>query len=113
MPAFTPDEEAKDVAVKTLRQTEAASYHVVRLRKAEVPHTHDHSELSVTVLSGEVRMHLADRVIPVRPGDVIDIPKGTPHWAENAGQEPAFAHAVFSPALRPDDRRPVSGSPAP
>lgn len=105
LPTFTAEEEAKDVAVKLLRRTEQASYHIVRLRRAEPPHTHEHSELSVTVLSGSVRMHLGDQVLPLGPGDIVDIPRGSPHFAENVGTEPAYAHAVFSPALRPDDRR--------
>src|ERR1041385_5494798 len=80
---WTDVELGKDVALRTVRQTDAASYHVVRLFKAEKPHVHDRSDLSVFVLSGSVNMHFADRVVPVGPGDVVAVPQGAAHWAEN------------------------------
>jgi mannose-6-phosphate isomerase-like protein (cupin superfamily) len=109
LPAVTwSDEElGKDVAIKTVRQSDGASHHVVRLLKAEKPHVHDRSDLVVIVLSGSVRMHFGDRVVPVGPGQIIDIPKGEPHWAENASAEPSFAYVVFAPAFDGKDRRPV------
>jgi mannose-6-phosphate isomerase-like protein (cupin superfamily) len=104
---WTDEELGKDVAIKTVRQSDGASHHVVRLLKAEKPHAHDRSDLTVVVLSGSVNMHLAGRVVPVGPGQIIDIPKGVPHWAENATVEPAFAYVVFAPAFDGKDRRPV------
>lgn len=104
---WTDEELAKDVALRTVRQTDAASYHVVRLLRAEKPHAHDRSDLTVFVLSGAVNMHLGTRVIPVGPGQVIDIPKGVPHWAENTSADPSFAFVVFAPAFDGKDRRPV------
>ena len=104
---WTDEELGKDVAIRTVRQTDAASYHVVRLLKAEKPHVHDRSDLSVFVLSGSVNMHLGSRVVPVGPGQVIDVPKGVSHWAENASSQPSFAYVVFAPAFDGKDRRPV------
>src|SRR5436190_1509461 len=104
---WTDEELGKDVALRTVRETDAASYHVVRLLKAEKPHVHDRSDLSVFVLSGSVNMHLGSRVVPVRPGQVIDVPKGVSHWAENASSEPSFAYVIFAPAFDGKDRRPV------
>lgn len=112
--AWTDEELGKDVAIKTVRQTDAASYHVVRLLKAEKPHVHDRSDLTVFVLSGSVNMHFVGRVVPVGPGQVIDVPKGAFHWAENASAEPSFAYVVFTPAFDGKDRRFVndpSGAP--
>src|ERR1041385_1298084 len=102
---WSDEERAKDVALKTLRQTDAASYHVVRLLRAEKPHVHDRSDLSVFVLSGAVNMHFADRVVPVGPGDVVAVPQGAAHWAENVSPEPSFAYVVFTPAFDGKDRR--------
>lgn len=104
-PEWSAEEQGKEVALKTLRGAGDSSHHLVRLAKAEKPHVHDRSDLAVFVLSGPVRMHLGDRVFPVGPGDVVDIPKGTPHWAENAGDGPSFAYVVFSPAFDGKDRR--------
>ena len=104
---WTDDELSKDVALHTVRQTDAASYHVVRLLRAEKPHVHDRSDLTVYVLSGAVNMHIGGRVVAVAPGDVIDVPKGVAHWAENASQGPSYAYVVFAPAFDGKDRRPV------
>jgi len=104
---WTDEELGKDVAIKTVRQSDGASYHVVRLLKAEKPHVHDRSDLVVVVLSGSVKMHFGDRVVAVSPGQVIDIPKGAPHWAENVATGPSFAYVVFAPAFDGKDRRPV------
>jgi len=114
-PVTWSDEElAKDVALKTVRQTEGASYHVVRLLRAERPHAHDRSDLSVFVLSGAVNMHIAGRIVPLAAGDVVEVPKGVPHWAENASSGASMAYVVFVPAFDGKDRRPVEEStPAP
>jgi len=111
--AWTDEELGKDVAVKTVRQADGASYHIVRLLKAERPHVHDRSDLVVVVLSGSVKMHFGDRVVPVGPGQIIDIPKGAPHWAENVSPEPSFAYVVFAPAFDGKDRRPVDDPKSP
>jgi mannose-6-phosphate isomerase-like protein (cupin superfamily) len=50
-------------------------------------------------------MHLADRVIDVGPGDVIDVPRGVVHWAENVGDGASEAYAVFAPPFDGKDRR--------
>lgn len=105
--AWTDEELSKDIALRTLRQTDAASYHVVRLLRAEKPHAHDRSDLSVFVLSGAVNMHIAGRVVPLASGDVVDIPRGVPHWAENASPTASTAYVVFAPAFDGKDRRPV------
>jgi mannose-6-phosphate isomerase-like protein (cupin superfamily) len=104
---WTAEELGKDVAIKTVRQSDGVSLHIVRLLKAEKPHVHDRSDLVVVVLSGSVKMHFGDRVVPVGPGQIIDIPKGAPHWAENVSPEPSFAYVVFAPAFDGKDRRPV------
>lgn len=104
---WTEDELGKDVAIKTVRQSEGASYHLVRLLKAEKPHVHDRSDLAVFVLSGSVKMHFPGRVVPVSQGQAIDVPRGVAHWAENASSEPSFAYVIFAPAFDGKDRRPV------
>jgi mannose-6-phosphate isomerase-like protein (cupin superfamily) len=94
-------EQQKDVAVRTLHVSDTASVHLVRLARAEKPHVHEDSDLAVFVLRGSVHMHFGERVIPVVAGDVIEIPRGASHWAENAGDSPSEAYVVFSPPSKP------------
>lgn len=106
---WTAEESAKEIAVRSVRTTETASYHVIRLAGAEKPHRHLVSDLTVTVLRGQVRMHLGDQVEVVNAGQVIDVPRGTPHYAENIDREPSEAYVVFSPPFAPTDNHPIVG----
>ena len=40
------------------------------------------------VLRGRAKIGIADAVVEVKPGDVLYIPAGTPHWYEVQGGEP-------------------------
>lgn len=105
---WTADEAARDVAIRTLGKTDAASSHAVRLLGAEKPHVHDRSDLFVFVLRGRVRMHLGDRVLDVFPGDAVEIPRGVVHWAENTARGASEAYVVFAPPFDGKDRRLVA-----
>lgn len=37
------------------------------------------------VLSGRAKVGIEDKVYEVKPGDVVFIPEGVPHWYENVG----------------------------
>ncbi len=102
-----PSDPSQEVAVMHLRRSDVSSHHFIMLRGAEEPHVHDRSDLTVFVLRGAVVMHFEDRTVEVGPGEVIDIPMGAFHWAENVADEPSLAYAVYSPAFDGKDRRPV------
>lgn len=102
---WTEQERAKNIAVRTLRRTHEASFHLVRLVTTEEPHVHERSDLTVFVLSGRVRIHLADRVTTVGPGDVIWIPRHIVHWAENLHPKASEAYAISSPPLDHDNHK--------
>ncbi len=86
-----PTSRDKEVVVQHLRRDAASSHHFVNLVGSEKPHVHDRSDLTVFILRGSVRMHFEDRVVDVQPGDVVDIPMGAFHWAENTAKEPSLA----------------------
>jgi mannose-6-phosphate isomerase-like protein (cupin superfamily) len=111
--SWSEEEKTRDVAVRPLWRTQEASGHAVRLRTAEKPHVHDHHDLVVFVMKGEARLHFADRSVDVKAGDVIEIPRGTLHWAENTGRGPGEAYALYTPAFDGQDIRPVDVSEAP
>jgi len=92
-------ESKSDIAIRKLRETADASFQIVRLNTAEKPHVHQHHDLTVFVLRGKALMHLDEKHIPVRAGDVIDIPRGVPHWVENKSRSPSEVYAIFTPAF--------------
>jgi quercetin dioxygenase-like cupin family protein len=77
--ALKPDTTFENVLVRRLFSNEEASGFVIWV-KQEVPlHKHlNHSE-TVSILGGRGRMRLGEETITVRRGDIIFIPKGTPH----------------------------------
>ncbi len=105
--AWTPEELAKPIAVRRLRATAEVSVNLVRVKDAEKPHSHQTHDVVVTMLSGGGVLHLGERAIPVKPGDVMEIPRATVHWIENTDPAGSEAYAVFSPPYDGTDNIPV------
>jgi len=105
---WTPEELAKETTVRTLKVTQQASYHLLRTTKSELPHVHDHNDLTVVLLSGKGTMHLGDRAVTLRRGDVLLIPQGVVHWLE---LESSFgeAYLVSIPPRGENFRRMITG----
>ena len=70
---------------------------------APPPHQHPEQDERFTVLDGEmtIRMDGEERVL--RAGDVLDVPRGTPHTMLNAGSGPAHMRWETTPAGRTED----------
>jgi mannose-6-phosphate isomerase-like protein (cupin superfamily) len=86
---------------------ESSSVHLVQIRDREKPHVHARYDLTVVVAEGRGRLWLAGEELPMRAGDAVFIPRGTPHFFVNEGTEPAAAIVVFSPAFNGPDSQPV------
>jgi mannose-6-phosphate isomerase-like protein (cupin superfamily) len=112
-PAWTAQELAKPIAVRRLRATPETSVSLIRLAGAEQPHLHRDHDLVVVLLSGAARLHLGERTVEVRPGDVMEIPRGVVHWAENSGPGASEVYALFSPPYDGLDHIPVPPLPIP
>lgn len=71
-------------------------------RGCHVParHVHPEQEERFTVVSGRMRFRVGRRTVLARPGDVVRVPRGTPHWFGNAGDAVAHARVEVRPALR-------------
>ena len=95
----------KDIAVQPLYRNAHTSTHLIRLKGKEFPHFHDHHDLTVSMLSGNSTLHFEHHAVLLAPGDVVFIPKGTFHWAENTHPVASVVFAVFSPAFSGKDRR--------
>lgn len=98
----------KDLVIKTLKTTPEASYHGIRLNGAEKPHTHQSHDVAVFVLKGKARLHIGNRIVVVRPGDVIEISRGIVHWAERMGKDSTEVYAIFTPPYDGKDYHEVS-----
>jgi mannose-6-phosphate isomerase-like protein (cupin superfamily) len=61
-------------------------------------HAHRHEDEYTYVLEGEVGVQVGDEVLVARPGDLVFKPRGIPHAFWNAGDAPARALEIISPA---------------
>jgi mannose-6-phosphate isomerase-like protein (cupin superfamily) len=61
-------------------------------------HTHRHEDEYTYVLEGEIGVQVGDKVRVARTGDLVYKPRGVPHAFWNAGDTPARALEIISPA---------------
>ena len=73
--------------------------HPIEPRVLAAPlHTHRHEDEYTYVLEGEVGVQVGDEVRVARPGDLVFKPRDVPHAFWNAGDAPARALEIISPA---------------
>jgi quercetin dioxygenase-like cupin family protein len=99
------DDEARRAA--TLVVGADFSMHLLQFRTGEDRHIHRTHDLTFVVHRGEGRLTVDDRACTVQPGDVIHIPRGTPHSCTNRGSEPLVAVLIFTPPYDLKDSIPV------
>jgi len=102
---WSKSEKERDIAIKHLYKNEYSSSHIIRLKGQEPPHYHDRHNLTVSMISGETILHFKDHEVLLYEGDVVTIPKGVYHWAENVDSEASVVFATFSPAFSGKDNR--------
>ena len=95
----------KNIAIHNLDSNNYSSTHLIHLKGSEQPHFHDKHNLTVTIISGESIIHFKDHEVILQKGDIVHIPKGTYHWAENIDSEASVVFANFAPAYRGKDMR--------
>jgi mannose-6-phosphate isomerase-like protein (cupin superfamily) len=71
-------------------------------------HFHQDSDEIQYIIEGQGTFWLGDRQIEVGPGDLIVIPKGTPHAGSHATTGRFKAIAIKTPPQAPDDLHPVN-----
>ena len=73
--------------------------HPISPRALAAPmHSHRHEDEYTYVLEGEIGVQVGDEVRVARPGDLVFKPRGVPHAFWNAGDTPARALEIISPA---------------
>ena len=107
-PKWSKNELAQEIVVRNLRFTPETSHHIIRLITAERPHIHRNHDLTVFVLKGKALMHLGEERLVVNAGDVIEIPRGIVHWAENLENGGSEVYAIFNPPYYGKDHHPVT-----
>jgi mannose-6-phosphate isomerase-like protein (cupin superfamily) len=68
-------------------------------------HLHNNSNEVQFILDGTGTIWLGDKEVPIKPGDLIIIPKGTPHGGTKADNKPIKALAIKTPPQAPDDTK--------
>lgn len=106
-PGWSAEEQAADLSKKLIKNSPDSSSFWIRLKVSEKPHVHQDHDVTVVVLRGKSLMHLGLQVREIKEGDIIEIPRGIVHWAENKGPEPCLVYAVFTPVLEGKDYREV------
>lgn len=104
---WTEDEKSREVAMRNLRRSDEASFHLLRVAKQRKGTVHEQSDLVISVISGSMRMTVDRDVIEVAPGDVIEIPRGTPYALTNQAANASVAYLVYTPALGAVDSKPA------
>jgi mannose-6-phosphate isomerase-like protein (cupin superfamily) len=66
-------------------------------------HLHANANEIQYILEGTGTVWLGDKEVPVKPGDLIIIPKGTPHAGAKTDGRPLKAIAIKTPPQAPDD----------
>lgn len=98
-------EKQQNIAIKHLARSKYSSSHLLRIKGAELPHYHDEHDLTVTIVSGKSVLHFKNHEVVLKAGDVVNIAKGTYHWAENVDSEASVVFATFSPPYKGKDKR--------
>ncbi len=70
---------------------------------ATLPHRHRQSEELYHITAGEGVMTLGEERFPVRVGDTVRIPPGTPHRAKNTGTDELVILCCCVPAYSHED----------
>jgi len=66
-------------------------------------HLHDNANEMQFILNGTGTLWLGDKEVRVKPGDLVIIPKGTPHGGTKPDGRTFKAIAIKSPPQAPDD----------
>ena len=76
------------------------------IQDGNVPkHMHPNTNEMQFILEGTGTIWLGDKEVTVKPGDLVVIPKGTPHGGNKPIGRPTKAIAIKTPPQAPDDTK--------
>ena len=80
-----------------LGRDKQSSYHLVQIRDKERLHRHNTHDGAVLIWEGKGELLLGGKVIKLKKGDEIKIPKGVEHSFTNENNGPTIAVVQFTP----------------
>jgi quercetin dioxygenase-like cupin family protein len=92
------------IRVTPLAHAEHMSMSLVQISDREQPHVHTRYDIIVLLVRGKGTLHLDGRSLPLRVGDAALVPKGTPHFFVNEGDEAAAALVTYAPPFDGPDQ---------
>lgn len=93
----------ENIRVTNLGVSASTSHHIVQVRNAGALHIHKDHDLTVVVYRGRGEFRLGGKVIPLKQGDVVFVPRGVPHAFQNMAASPTAAIVMFTPAFDGND----------
>ncbi len=77
--ARPPDINGRNVRVWTIRQNETIRINLVEMSGELLLHKHPDADHSLVILSGEVKVQIADQLTTIKAGDFVSVPANVPH----------------------------------
>jgi mannose-6-phosphate isomerase-like protein (cupin superfamily) len=102
-------EQGQIQSMKTLHTWSGTSVHGFRLAGRSDSRVHDRHDLTVVVLAGRADVRLAGKWKSVNPGDIIEIPRGSPYQLDRLGSDAAEFYFIYYPPYDGKDLRNVDG----
>ena len=102
--AVTAPESYENVYVKPITSDSLSSSYVIFIKKEVKKHKHVFHTEHVYVLEGEGELLLGDKLINVKKGDMIFIPKNTAHTLKVTSTTPVKIISIQSPYFDGKDR---------
>ena len=85
---------------------------VIFVKKEVRLHKHATHTEHVYILDGEGEMRIGENIVKVKKGDIITIPKNTPHYLKVTSATPVKAFSVQAPLFDGKDRIMIEDLPA-
>lgn len=95
---------SSNIYVKQLGGDSLSGCFVIVIKQGVKLHKHLYHSETVTIIEGEGTMRLGEKSFKIKQGDVIFIPRNTPHAATSTGNIPLKVISVQSPQFDGTDR---------
>jgi mannose-6-phosphate isomerase-like protein (cupin superfamily) len=91
--------------LQIVRQDPHATFAYMTLRESEKLHVHDNHDVTAYVLQDGGTMHFSDKLVPLKMGELIVIPKKTEHFVSFPKGMMARAFLVITPKINENFKR--------